>query len=293
MLALRIIEIIFPIFAVISIGIFYGRSYRPDVSVANRLNMDVFIPCLLFSVLTEQIQAAGAFVDFAFGIAFVILGAGALAWALARSTGLSAKTLLPPLMFPNAGNLGLPLIVLTFGNEAMPTAIVMFIVCNFLHVTIGNYLLGQRSKPFKILLSPMIVAVLLALAFGLFNIGVHPTILAPISMLGNICVPMMLFTLGIRLVDTDLKEWRLGSLIAILSPVFGLLLAFFISQFLQLDRIQQGSLILFGALPPAIMNFMFAERFNQEPARVAAMVLFGNVASIIVLPLVLMFVLTQ
>ena len=38
---------------------------------------------------------------------------------------------------------------------------------------------------------------------------------------------------------------------------------------------------------PAVLNYMFAERYNQEPEKVASMVLLGNVAAVLFLPLAL------
>ncbi len=37
-------------------------------------------------------------------------------------------------------------------------------------------------------------------------------------------------------------------------------------------------------LPPAVLNFMFAERYHQEPDKVASMVLIGNLAALVFLP---------
>ena len=42
-------------------------------------------------------------------------------------------------------------------------------------------------------------------------------------------------------------------------------------------------LLVFGALPPAVLNFLFAERYNQEPERVASIVLIGNLAALLFL----------
>ena len=50
-------------------------------------------------------------------------------------------------------------------------------------------------------------------------------------------------------------------------------------------------LLVFGALPPAVLNFLFAERYKQEPQRVASIVLIGNIAALIFLPLALALVL--
>jgi malate permease and related proteins len=44
-------------------------------------------------------------------------------------------------------------------------------------------------------------------------------------------------------------------------------------------------------LPPAVLNFMVAERYGQEPARVASIVLIGNLSSVLVIPATLWFIL--
>mgnify|MGYP003694294983 CR=1 FL=1 len=51
-----------------------------------------------------------------------------------------------------------------------------------------------------------------------------------------------------------------------------------------LDPMQRGLLIIFGSLPPAVLNFMVAEQFKQEPAKVASIVLIGNVMAVAFIP---------
>jgi len=50
-------------------------------------------------------------------------------------------------------------------------------------------------------------------------------------------------------------------------------------------------LIVFGALPPAVLNYMVAEQYQQDPKRVASIVLIGNLMALISIPLTLSFVL--
>ncbi len=293
MIAVRIVEILFPIFAIVLVGLIYGRLFKPDMAVANRLNMNVFIPCLLFTVLIDKTQKLNQYTEFALACALVILISAFIAYLIAKLLKISPLTFCLPMTFPNAGNLGLPLMVLTFGEPALAAAVVMFIVCNFLHISSSHYFLDKHSNVLKVFLTPMIMAVLLAFLLVILEVSVHMAILKPIEMLGDVCVPLMLFTLGVRLLDTDLKEWRLGLLVAFISPLIGITSAAILLLLFDLEPTQQGILILFGALPPAVMNYMFAEHFQQEPARVAAMVLFGNAMSIIILPAVLFYVLTK
>jgi predicted permease len=60
---------------------------------------------------------------------------------------------------------------------------------------------------------------------------------------------------------------------------------------LGLEGQDQAMLILFGALPPAVINYVFAERHEQSPDKVAAIVLTGNIAAIVIIPVVLAIVL--
>ena len=62
-------------------------------------------------------------------------------------------------------------------------------------------------------------------------------------------------------------------------------MAALIGPLLGLEAWQRGLLLLFGALPPAVLNFMVAEQFRQEPAKVASIVLIGNTMSVIFVPI--------
>ena len=85
--------------------------------------------------------------------------------------------------------------------------------------------------------------------------------------------------------------WRMGVVGAIVCPLSGILIALGMGSLLGLDDAQFAMLVVFGALPPAVLNYMLAERFNQEPGQVASIVMIGTLASMLVIPAVLVFVL--
>jgi malate permease and related proteins len=293
MIAVRIFEITFPIFAIVLAGLFYARKFNPDMTLPNRLNMDVFIPCLLFSVIYERAGVSGLFGNLALAIALVVLLSGVIAYVVSKLLQIEAKTLCPPIMFGNAGNLGLPLVILSFGDIALPAAVICFVVCNFFHITIVNTWLRQDKNIIKIFLNPMIMTVTVAVILSVLKIKIPNTVLEPIRMVGNICVPLMLFALGTRLIDMKLSEWKIGMLAALLAPISGVAIVLLLLQFIELTRLEQGALFLFGALPPAVMNYIFAEHYKQEPAKVAAMVLFGNAFCIVSIPIALAYALPR
>ena len=51
---LRIVAIIFPIFAIVAVGYAYARVKKPDMTFANQLNMDLFVPALVFAAARTQ-----------------------------------------------------------------------------------------------------------------------------------------------------------------------------------------------------------------------------------------------
>lgn len=288
----RIAEIVLPIFAIVAVGVAYGYSHRPAMEVANRINMDVFVPALVFSALSTQ-RFELAHVQLAIGGTAVILGSGLLAWPLTRFTAIQFKTLIPPMMFRNAGNMGLPLLVLAFGDRGLPAALILFLLVNLAHFGLGTYILDPRARILRVFGQPAILAAIAALVVSFAGIGIPRAVALPIEMLGQIAVPLMLFALGVRLTYADLSEWRIGLLAAVFAPVVGVLIATAMLALLDLPKTQAGVLFLFGVLPPAVLNFLFAERYDQEPVKVASIVMLGNLATIVTLPLALAYALPR
>jgi predicted permease len=68
-------------------------------------------------------------------------------------------------------------------------------------------------------------------------------------------------------------------------------LAWSIAPLLGLHGEQRGMLLIFGALPPAVLNYIFAELYRQEPAKVASIVMIGNIAALFFVPLALLLAL--
>jgi len=225
------------------------------------------------------------------GCLAVVLGSGILAWPVARFMGYQWKTLVPPMMFNNCGNMGLPLVVLTFGEAMLPAAILLLAISNFLHFLVGQQLITQRWSIRTVLTNPMIVATVLGIAVSISGITIPETLRLPIHMLGLIAIPLMLFSLGVRMIAIDFGDWEISTVAALLCPISGLAVAVLFTTLVSLPPEQSSLLILFSVLPPAILNFMVAERYEQEPHRVASIVLVGNLSSVLVIPAVLWFIL--
>lgn len=287
----QIFIIIFPLFAIVSIGFLYGRKHSPDMVSANQLNIHLFSPALIFHVLSDQGFQLDAYYQLASAAFFVVIFSGLLAWPLARLMGFNVKTFVPPMMFSNSGNIGLPLALFAFGEKALPAAVMLFIVENTLHFSVGMKMMDNKISILNIIKIPMVFAAILGLSFSLTGWQLPQVFETSIEMLGQVAIPLMLFSLGVRLTSIDLQDWRIGVAGAIICPATGVLVVLLISPFLSLSELQYGQLLIFGALPPAVLNFMVAEKYQQQPKQVASIVLLGNLGSLVTIPAVLYFLL--
>ena len=281
----RLIGIILPVFLVIALGFVYARKAKPDMTWVNRLNMNVLAPALIFTALAGKdfdLPANRVLILASIG---VVLGSGLLAWPFARLLRESPRTFVPPMMFNNCGNMGLPLAVLAFGQSGFSAMVALFTISNLLHFTLGVWIVDHRARFGSLLRNPMVLSTFAGFAFAAFHPPMPDWLMQALKMTGDAMIPLMLISLGVRLSDVPWSSWRIGVVGGLVCPLTGIAMAAIMAPVLGLDRAQQGLLLLFGCLPPAVLNFMVAEQFQQEPGKVASIVLIGNVMAIVFIPL--------
>ena len=283
----RIAGIITPVILIVFVGWLYGRKAHPDMAGINKATLDVIAPLLVVSAFVSK--------DFVLwdqwslllsGVA-IVMGSGLLAWPIAKLSGMDPKTFVPPMMFNNCGNMGLPLAVFAFGSMGLAPAVALFAVSNLLHFTLGVKLVNPKSHIRGVFANPMVIAtivgIVLSMTRGWFSLP--EPVYTSIKLLGDATVPLMLFSLGVRMKDANLSHWKEGFLGAAVCPIAGLLVALVIVNLLDLTELQKGLLFVFAALPPAVLNFLVADRNQQDPELVASIVLLGNLSAMIFVPM--------
>lgn len=290
----RILGIILPVFFSIAIGFVYGRfrgaAVKSDMVAVNRISMDVLAPLLVFTALAAKDFDLAQNATLILAGVLIALGSGLLAWPVARLFGYDVRSFVPPMIYNNCGNMGLPLAVLAFGEAGLSAAVALFMACNLIYFTVGVKILesghAKRAEShWAFLKSPMMLSMIVGVIFSVLKIPIPAPLFQGLKLLGEACIPLMLFALGVRMLDIRLKNWHIGLVGAIVCPVAGLIVAFGLDQVLSLDPAQRGQMYLFAALPPAVFCFMMAEKYQQEPDKVASIVLLGNLAALAFVPL--------
>jgi predicted permease len=280
----RIAGIMVPVLSLTIVGWLYARRFAPDMSSINRVNMELFAPALIFSALASRGFSIAENRWLLLASALIVLGSGVLALVVARIARVSARTFVPPMMFNNCGNMGLPLAVLAYGPAGLAPAVAMFVVSNAIHFTLGAKLVDPRASIAKLLLTPMNVATAAGFLVASTDLPRPEIVMSTLRLMGDAMIPLMLFALGVRMVSVNRSSWRIGMLGAVVCPLTGLAVAVLVDRILPLTEAQRGLMYIFASLPPAVLNFMVAERYGREPGKVAAMVLVGNIASVVFVP---------
>ena len=284
-LVARIAQVIIPVFLIVAIGWGYGRRARPELTAFNRIVLDVLSPLLVYTALAAKEFRWQDHVPLLAGGAVLILATGVVALGVARMGRTQARTLVPVVMFTNCGNMGLPLALLAFGPEHFGAAVALFSISNLIHFSLGARITSADARTRDLLLSPLMIASALGFASALTGVRPPEVLFTGMKLLGEAMLPLMLFALGIRLTQLKRRDVPLGLLGAFARPLIGLAVALPLAWLLDLQGAQRAQLILFSALPPAVMQFLLAERYRQEPERVAAMILLGNAVSVVFVPL--------
>jgi predicted permease len=280
----RILGIILPVFLVIALGFVYARKAQPDMAWVNRINMNLLAPALIFTALAGKDFDLYANKLLILGSVGIVLGSGLLAWPFARLLREDYRTLMPPMMFNNCGNMGLPLAVLAFGQQGFSAMVALFTISNLLHFTVGVWILDHHAKFGRLLRNPMVIATFVGFFFAVVHPPLPDWLALAIKLTGDAMIPLMLISLGVRLAEVSWSSWRLGVVGGLVCPLTGIAMAGLLSLVLDLAPMQQGLLFLFGCLPPAVLNFMVAEQYNQEPGKVASIVLVGNLLAVLFVP---------
>lgn len=282
-----LLNIVVPVFALAAVGYAFGRrqARTPDMSFINYANVMVFVPALVFSALVANpVDLVHGWPLVAAGVLIILLPGILLAFV--RGPQLARPAFLMVGMFRNTGNIGIPLMMLAYGKDLLGDIIVLFVLSNLLHFSVGLFVLTKGRDAWMWLRNPNIWAAVMGVAFGM-NPGVLPPfVLTALEMLGQIAVPLMLFSLGVRLSQDRIDHLGLALRINGLYLIAGALSLVIVITILPLTPEWTRLVALSVMLPPAVLNYLLCEHYKVEPRSVASVVLMGNLLSVVTIPLV-------
>ncbi|WP_301115487.1 AEC family transporter [Pusillimonas sp. (ex Stolz et al. 2005)] len=290
---LTLLNIVLPVASVAALGFLFGRRQArpPDMAFINYANVMLFCPALVFAALLDNpvnlvdswpLVVAGALI-------IVVPG---LFLALVPRPGLVRRAFLLSGMFRNTGNVGIPLMMLAYGRDQLGGIVVLFVLSNLLQFSLGLYLLSPKSSRWMWLRNPNIWAAVLGVALAPYRDSLPVFLLTVVEMLGHLAIPLMLFTLGVRISQDRIQHLGLALRINVVYLLAGALSVTLVVWLLPLTPEWTRLVVLSAMLPPAVLNYMLCEQYRADPQIVAGVVLLGNVMALATIPVVVWLTLT-
>lgn len=277
-----------PVFLVALVGFAWAKSgAAPDLKPMTPFIMDIASPCLVFvSLATLQIPVAELGVA-ALAALVSFIAMGALAIPLLARMGLSYRTYGPSLIFPNNGNLGLPIVLMAFGQTGFSHAMGFFVVMNVASQTLGRAIASGHGGVKGLWRAPILPAAALGVLCAWFQWTPPDWIMRALTMIGGAAIPAMLIMLGASLATMTPHHLGRSFFLSFVRIGGGALLGAAIGFLFGLRGLALDVFILQASMPVAVVNYGFAFMWGNEPENVASLIAISTALSVASIPLLL------
>lgn len=277
---MEVLNLIFPVFAVIVTGYLVARFKVLPATVAGGLVQFVYyiaIPALLFVIIAQQ--EIGQLLDGSFALAFGgVIAAVAVVVLVVRlvvfKADLGSATMVAMLSVAcNTGIIGLPLLHSIFGAKVTVLAalaniivVALFTIQVILLESVQSDDAGSKLKHVKnACVNPVVLSTLLGLAYAATPWSLPKLLTDYLNIFGSALTPCALFAVGMSInLEAIAKSGRL----VITSTVIKLLvlpaLALLVTRLLETDALVSVAAVISAALPTAKTEFILAGQYHQE-----------------------------
>jgi predicted permease len=288
----EIFSIIAPVFICAVIGYLWVKLEQPfETAFASKIIVYISTPCLIFATFMEVDIDRAAFLQLLLAAFVTTMCFGIIAWPVLKLLKIDLHAFLPSQMFPNCGNMGLPLCLLAFGDEGLALGITYFTVNAVLHFSIGMSISAGHLSFRNLMRNPIFLAVIITLIMVFNGIKAPIWLYNSAEILGGISIPLMLIALGVSLAQFKITSLRLSLSLSIFRLLVGFIVGVGISALLGLEGAARGVVILQCTMPIAVFSYLFASQNNRRPEEVAGTVVLSTIISFLTLPLLLLYIL--
>lgn len=287
-----------PFFALIGTGYLAGRTRFFSQEATAYLTRFVFyfaLSAMLFG-FAANLDVAAIF-DWPFVFAYT-LGTG-LVWLLVAAVALGRGTSREEAVFEahtgvigNVGFLGIPMLALLLGPQSvgpvlLVLAVDLIVFSSILTMAITGLRAGRVSaQTFGILAkglaeNPMIVSVVLGIAWGATGLALPGPVAEFMTMLGAAATPCALFAIGASLSGRSAERVEVAAWLASAKLVLHPLAVAGACWLFGVGGYAAGVMISAAALPVAGNVFILAQHYRVAPQRVSTAILLSTAASVL------------
>ncbi len=277
-----------PIIIVVLGGFLLSSIETIKVEDLVRVVSDFFMPALVFISLTESSLSGEVIADISLASALVSLLLFPLAIAWAKLAKQDIPSTIPPLVFMNSGFLGIPLMELWGGSEAMSLILIYDQIQGIFLFTLGLLIITggfSRKGLLNMLHSPILWAVLLGFLIRMLPISLPSPLVKSFQFAGSAASPLAAFTLGVSLrrIHFSFNRHIFGGLL--IRFVGGYAIGYLASSLCGLTGLSRTVVIVATALPSAVFTSVLPLRYGLKNQFSSTMVLLSSLLGIFTIPI--------
>jgi predicted permease len=277
-----------PIFLIVGTGYALKRFVEIDPKNLSQLVFYVLIPALVFVLIISTTIKVATMVRMMTSAALIIGILISLSWLIGRILPISrqeASAFILVTAFMNAGNFGLSLNQLAFGEQGLAYASLFYITSSLMNNSLGVWIAQMEGSSFKQSLLhlsrvPAIYSIFAALLLRSLDLSIPQPLWKSVNLLGAAAVPSMLLLLGMQIGSARAPHrWGLLGMAILLRLMISPLIAMIVTPWLGLQGVALQAATLEAATPTAVLNGVLALKFDVEPDFVAACILVSTLLS--------------
>jgi predicted permease len=264
-LLIKLIDVLFPVFLIIGIGYWYGKKDpKFDTKFITTFAGNFGLPAIIFYSLTTTNISFELFLRFSYYITLYVGIFAFIGLIILKILNKDIYRLLPPLILPNTGNMGMPLCLFAYGKIGLAIATAITSMILVFHFSL-NILLASKKFSIKPLLKCIpVYALLVSLLFVYFKIPAPKFLENATFLIGYSTIFLVLMSLGVALSKLkvfSVKETIIYSFIrVILGPIVGLA---FVKIF-NLSGVEAGVMFIQASMPSAVLTFLVSEIYSPK-----------------------------
>ncbi len=266
-----------------------GRLVKLSEDTLLRILADFFMPMLVFSSLYLSPISPLEMLTLSGSVVFIIVLTLAAALIYAAVSGADKRTFTLPVIFMNSGFLGIPLMQLWGGYEAMNIIIIYDQIQTFFIFTLGYLLLegGFSTTGIKASIkSPILWAVVAGFMFNLFNISLPESLIKTFSFGGNAAPPLAAFALGHSLSGRKKEMISIHVITGIIMRlVVGFLCGILAVRLLDITGLMKTVILVTSALPAAVFSYVLPARLGYDSSTPREIVIISTILGVVTIPL--------
>ena len=159
---IKLFEVVFPVFFVIGIGYYLGKKNpKIDTKFITNFAANIGTPAMVIYAVTSTGINFEIFRDYFWYYLLAILSfsiVGIINLYLIKTKDIVRE--LPPLIFPNTGNMGLPICMFAYGSQGLGVSASITSLIILMHFTVGVFLADRKFNLDVIIKNPPFYAII-------------------------------------------------------------------------------------------------------------------------------------